>query len=98
MPTFDRIQILLEYDTICEAIKSSITQYIPCRTALRSMVLFLVPSGSEPELFLYNGQWDLLFKKTWFRLVVEVSLESCKHKVHVLADHKNLPRIMLQRV
>ena len=100
LPTFDRIQILLEYDTICEAIKSSISQYILCRTALRSMVLFLVPRESEPEPFL--GQYimanEIYSLKKWFRLVIEVSLESCKHKVHVLAYHNNLPRIMLWRV
>lgn len=50
LPTFDRIEILLEYDTICEAAKSSISQSIPSRIALRSMVLFPVPHKSKPEL------------------------------------------------
>lgn len=37
--------MLSEYDAIFEAAKSSISQYIPnvSRTALRGMVLFLVP-------------------------------------------------------
>lgn len=43
---------LLENDTICEAVKISISQYIK---ALRSMVLFLVSHESKPELIL--GQY-----------------------------------------
>ena len=55
LPTFDRIEKLLEIGTIYEAAKTSISLYIPCIIALRSIVLFLVPHGSKPELIL--GQY-----------------------------------------
>lgn len=55
LPTFDRIEKLLEIGTIYEAAKTSISLYIPCIIALRSMVLFLVPHESKPELIL--GQY-----------------------------------------
>ena len=57
LPTFDRIEKLLEIGTIYEAAKTSISLYIPCIIALRSMVLFLVPHESKPELIL--GQYTL---------------------------------------
>lgn len=60
LPTFDRIEKLLENDTIYEAAKISISLYIyiPCIIALRSILLFLVPhhpNESKPELIL--GQY-----------------------------------------